>query len=1080
MAAFLAQPVSASSIDPPKNADCQTNEVLITMPNNNLKICNFTFTTEIRIVHNYPESHTYRVEFLTEVGAFSYLDDGTLQNVTYTPQPSGLIKVAGDLVSVVVPPLPPNDATVTTHTLTFNRDGSFAIAKYFTIEVKDLDCNPVYIEEETLVFFTDPFVDLRHVSATLLSDLLAQQIISPFGGDGSLPNLLIDDELVIDVPASFIGDPNIFRDVTFMPGASIRIASENPGAGLQPNLFALFTNFHTCPGADLAEGIVVDPRGAAGIPLTKLNMTNSTIQDCRFGIRAKPNSSLRLENNDFVNNYIGIKLDMAGAATGQERVRIDGFTGNSFLTDGALKPAHKGMTEALETRGYAGIWLNKYLDFNVFGSTLSGGNSFSMLANGIIAYNSTGNLGNMTFDDIQSAGTPVYPLKGYGIYLTGKGSGPRWFNINEFWTNMTFNNCKTGIYSASHALNVENVTMTNVDVGIDLSRSQTRDIVIDGNTITASKVGVRSFLNEPVHDISVINNNNVTITGLASGTAPVSGIEMEEGGLSGTSGRGWLLTRNTITTQKGGNGISYRNGLFGDVIGNTVNNSGTVPGGPYKGIRVLGAGFTEVNFNDVTQSTSTAGTSSSHAIYSAAGFANGFDCNCVANTGVGMQFYDMADYTNTVRGNNINDHGDTGLQLGDDVQGNVFIGTQYHTGNRWNLALIPPSGFGGVHWGGSPQIISASKFFVDPNEQGGALSPTVDPDEWFQKDPTPEQSYSCINACIPPAAITPFSGEGDVPTLLDQMIASGALPTDGWANETNWKGAYRLYRKMLRRPAIENYGAPYAIFKAANTNLSTGKMAYIAEQKSKLFDMTGTEYTNLENYRVTVRQQMANILALDIQLQEGDTINESAYNSLLLQRSDTQVQYDQYSAGLKTARQQTIQSLLQFNAGASTTGSVPAANHKTLNGIVLTMLANDGEWAPADIAAITLIAEQCPLEGGDAVYEARAVIVHLSGQEFDDYELCNTGQRNARERDGNISREGDISVFPNPTTGIVYLSTPDRALVRVFNNIGQLQLQSEVTDGRLDISQLQQGMYRLQIFREGQLPVIESVVISKR
>ncbi len=240
------------------------------------------------------------------------------------------------------------------------------------------------------------------------------------------------------------------------------------------------------------------------------------------------------------------------------------------------------------------------------------------------------------------------------------------------------------------------------------------------------------------------------------------------------------------------------------------------------------------------------------------------------------------------------------------------------------------------------------------------------------------------------------------------------------------------------------------------------------------------QFTNMENYRTTVRQQMANILALDIQLQEGNTIIEGAYNALLLQRSGTQAQYDQYAAGLKTARLQTLQNLLQFNAGATAAGSAPAANHKILNGIVLTMLANDGEWAPADIAAITLIAEQCPLEGGDAVYEARAVIVHLSGQEFDDYELCNTGQRNARERDGNISREGDISVFPNPTTGIVYLSTPDRALVRVFNNIGQLQLQSEVTDGRLDISQLQQGMYRLQIFREGQLPVIESVVISKR
>ena len=190
--------------------------------------------------------------------------------------------------------------------------------------------------------------------------------------NSSLPSLLIDDELLVDLPASFIGEASSMRDVTFMPGASIRIASDNPAAGLQPNLSAFFTNFHTCPGAELAEGIVVDPSSASGKPITKLSLADSGIQDCRFGIRAKPNSGLRLERNDFANNYIGIKLDMTGAAGGQERVRIDGFSANNFFTAGGLKRAYPGMPEQIESRGYAGILLNRYLDFNVFATLLFG------------------------------------------------------------------------------------------------------------------------------------------------------------------------------------------------------------------------------------------------------------------------------------------------------------------------------------------------------------------------------------------------------------------------------------------------------------------------------------------------------------------------------------------------------------------------------------------------------------------------------------------------------------------------------------------------------------------------------------
>jgi hypothetical protein len=966
------------------------------------------------------------------------------------------------LLSVVTDP---NLPTITQHTLTFNRIASWpGLFKHFTVRVFDDTCDPALQTEVSFNLSTTQFVDLRPIAETQLSELFAQGWIVLQPGNPSLPDLLIDDELVIDVPASIIGDVNAFRDVTLMPGASIRIATDNPGGGLTPNLFATETNIHTCPGAQLAEGIVVDPMSSVGFPLTKLNVQNSIISDCRHGINAKPNSSIRLENNQFINNYIGARFDMTGAPTGQERVRIDGFSGNTFLSDGQLKQPFPGMPEAVETRGYCGIYANNYRDFNVWG-----GNHFSRLANGIVAYKSTGNLGNMTFNDMNSAGN-AYPFEGFGIYLAGKTLAPQYFNINEFWTSMTFDNCKTGILAYNHALNVENAQMTNVDVGIDVLRSQTKDIVLDGNTITARKYGIRSFLNEPVHDISAIRNNIITVTGLGAGTAPVTGIEMEEGAFSLTLGGGWEVSGNDVAMQRGGYGISYRNGMFASLQDNDVNNLGMSQSGPYKGIRAEAASFTQIDFNDVTQSLSASGNATSQAIQSAAGWANGFTCNCVDNTGVGLQFYDLADFTDNVRGNKFNDHDDTGLQLGDDVQGNTYIGTQYHTGNEWVLAAIPAGGFGGVNWGTSLGVVGQSTFFVDPNEKGGALNPPVDPDEWFDPQVTIPPSFDCSNSCSAPATPPPFTGEGDVPTRLDAAIATGTLPTDGWAAETNWKGAYRLYRKMLRRPAIENYAPEYAAFKSANANLSTGKLAYIAEEKSKLFELTSTEYTTAENYRTTLRQQIADINALDIQRQSGGTVNEGQYNTLVQQSAVTRTQFEQYLESLETARQQKVQNLLTLNSAVSTS-LVPDANHKTVNGIMLNMLANEGEFASTDLTTLTAIADQCPLEGGDAVYEARAVVAYLTGQEFDDYQLCDSGERNQRIKPSvKVESLDNIIVYPNPTTGQVFWTTlqGEPVTVRVFNSLGQLQIEKSTTDNRMDLSALSQGMYHLQILSPAQ------------
>lgn len=899
-----------------------------------------------------------------------------------------------------------------------------------------------------------------------VSDLLVSGDLST----GYVQRKIIDGILEVDTDFSFISQPSSRPVLYLFPGTQILVKS---GSTLNLSNAIIFT----CD--ELAQGIIVEP-GAT------LIMDGCDVSDSRFGVDARAGSTLSVTNTDFADNYIGVRFDMAGAPN---RVTIDAFNGNHFFTDDGVKTPFAGMPEQVETRGYCGIYVNNYRDFNIWGDNATGPNfiTFNSLANGIVGYNSYGNLGNMTFNDMNSVDAQKkYNFEGFGIRLQSKGT--HWFNLNEFWTTMTFNNCKTGILATNYALNVENTTMTNVGVGIDVSLGKKRDIVLDGNTITAQRVGIRSGLNEPVHPVSKIRSNILTITNLGTGTSPVTGIQMEEIGLGFTPPPGqtvplppgvdgWKVTGNTVTLQKGGRGILYRNGFAGELESNNVNDLGQVSNsGEYNGIQVDGTTFSQINFNDVTRSTNAGGNADSRSIHSKAGFSNAFTCNCVDNTGVGLQFFDMADFTNNVKGNKLNNHDGTGIQLSGAGIGNAFIGIQEHTGNEW---VVSPSGFGAINWGGTPQIVNLSKFWVDPNEKSGALSPDVDPVDWFEPVVTTPLSFDCDSGCSAPTIKPPFEGENDTPTFLDEAIATEKLYPDVFEDETNWKGAYRLYRKILRQPAIETYASEFEDFVDTHENLSTGKLAYIAEEKAKLFSLSTVEDSLLEDYRLEWRTKMTELKGLDSLRQKGTSVNPTQYDDAVDESAEAQGDYETYWDDLVEARQTQIQSLLTLNAAVSVS-LTPAVNHKTVNAIVLNFLLSD-TLATGNLATLESIAEQCPLEGGDAVYEARAIVSYYTGSDYDDYTLCASPQ----PRQQQISRKPSelakgLSLYPNPTTGEVFLPVSDEVLVRVFNNIGQLQIEKTVSDSRLNLSQLQPGVYRFQLFREGQMLTTQNVVLLNR
>lgn len=966
--------------------------------------------------------------------------------------------------SFLVNDIPPAESIQEKLRFSFTPAGTNPLDPVFIVHVEALPQNPecistVYNPEEHIVDENTFEIAMNllepPITGTVTNLIVENRLLPNSSTNSQVERKTIHGLLEVDADYSFdgLGGSELNRPKLYLgPGAHILVKSGFTLTLTNADIF-------TCD--QLAQGITLEP-GAS------LIADGCVISDSRFAIDAQAGSAISIINTDFADNYIGVRLNMTDAPN---RVIINAFENNNFFTDDGLKTPFDGMQEQVETRGYCGIWLNNYRDFNVFGDqnpNAADGNHFFSLANGIIGYNAIGNLGNLTFEDMNSADAPVkYLYEGFGIRLMSKGTS--WFNLNEIWSVMTFDDCKTGIYAENYALNIENTVMDNVDIGIDVLKSKIRDIVIDGNTITARQYGIRSFLNEPLHPISAIKNNTVTITeGLTPQNNLTTGIGMEEIGLGfkpmpgqtlpvSSSMDGWEVSGNDVTMKEGGRGILYRNGFLGTVQANAILNESEPD--DFTGIRTEGSAFIGITANTVDQMTA-AGLGTATAIYSSGGFSNTVQCNCMDHTNVGMQFFDMADFQDAVRGNNLNTHC-TGLQLGVDGVGGVYIGDQNHTGNLWDLNAISGSCLGGRNWGGGPQIIGFSEFQVN-----GTANASLDPDvfpgsDWFID--LNGTTFDGCGSCTFPPQIPPRVTEGEVPTKLDEAIARDSLDSGVFPNEMAWKGKFRLYRKILRQPDIESYATEYATFVSANDNLSSGKLAVIAEGKYDLFDLSAAEDSILESYRIAWREGMEALRILDSLTQAGASVNQGQYDDKVEYSADMHEQYQTYRDSLLNRRAQNISALLTLNSAVSAS-ITPDINQRTVNGLALNLLLSD-TLATGALASLESIAAQCPLEGGDAVYEARAIVSYFTGQDYSDAGICEDAQRQQRPgTSGKASSVSSFVVFPNPTKGKIHWNyTHDEPLtLHVFNTLGQLVMEANGVNGSANLEKLRGGLYALQ------------------
>ena len=147
-------------------------------------------------------------------------------------------------------------------------------------------------------------------------------------------------------------------------------------------------------------------------------------------------------------------------------------------------------------------------------------------------------------------------------------------------------------------------------------------------------------------------------------------------------------------------------------------------------------------------------------------------------------------------------------------------------------------------------------------------------------------------------------------------------------------------------------------------------------------------------------------------------------------------------------------------------------NEKTVNELFLNDLIQDYTIFTAnEILQLKAIAQQCPLDGGKAVFRARALLNPLNNLIFNDEVSCsNIEPRNALNTMASDRVKSIIAIYPNPANNFINISvaiekTSDLFTLSVYDLLGRQVLQDKLTEGlnMVNVDQLEAGVYLFKI-----------------
>ena len=608
-----------------------------------------------------------------------------------------------------------------------------------------------------------------------------------------------------------------------------------------------------------------------------------------------------------------------------------------------------------------------------------------------------------------------------------------------------------GLFNKRYNIRIDQVIMDEVEVGVRATRNELCTNSITNCEIHSNRTGVLWYDNNLAYDM-VITESRIYNEGL------FGCIELHE--LVNNNQANYRVLNNPhIEALHSGRGI-LSNGVSNAQIG--YNNIFIKDAHP-NASSPLGIG---ININDGRTNSvfcNTTGTDIRHSNFGSIGLLvslsdfNTISCNHLNSATIGARFGGLCNSTR-YRGNAMQNNGE-GLHL----DNSAIIGDQIHHGNLWvNYSLQE----GAVNDNFGNEIFS--EFII--HTPSLPYFPITNPSTgWFVYRPN-VLPFSCLTSQSCLTAEPDPDPDPIERTSLDSLIATDSLQFPIYNDETRSMARERLLERIQRDTSQYLTDAIFSDFYTEVLNSPTGEINNIGLQLAQALEINPVSYSTLLLTDSLIQQTLDSMYVLD----SISRLQPDPNNDIIRVQLSHQLNNLRSATSILTARATNLglirDSLLLLNAAIQPT-ELPDINRHTVFEIVIRYHEEGSNVLVAEYNTLFSIAQQCPYEGGTAVYTARSLlrIINDSIEYFDDIVCLQAGYY--RQMDNRVDNKQRIKIVPNPANGSIDVfairTHEGGGEIQIYNSIGECVYLASAEIGtklkRLDTSNLAPGIYNIKV-----------------
>jgi uncharacterized repeat protein (TIGR01451 family) len=810
-----------------------------------------------------------------------------------------------------------------------------------------------------------------------------------------------------------------------------------------------------------------------------LTMRECVVEDAKFAITVIKDSKLVLRDCQILNNFVGVEAFNNVVHTATDWSII----GSTFASTRTLLPKPDNSTPILADNKYGlvGMRLRRVRGLHVDPINK---NTFYQLTVGVQANESfIGAFNNFLIYSIwnQARGGTNYYSQSYGgraIYVYNMSS----INIQNPEGTTNIEQCIIGIYGSQSSVKSLNTVIKSADEGIYLYKVSGQEVDLKYNYIYPTYYGIR--INEAINPyLFILDNNYVYLQPYSDASfIPRSCIFINNAVLSTTQENQNHVYRNACYANKKANGIYLLNCSRTLVFQNTIFLSGAKLSSGLNGILVEGSmGVLEETNNYISNNIIEGTTSDCLSQVNVTGIKvtnssnNLYCCNETKNLYQGVFFQGACLSTNRFKGNKFDTHA-----IGLRVKADGSIGMQEHVGNQW---LTTMGLEGAIH--DNPPVAQNQKIKIHNTTFPNYPSPNPNPSGWFETNSgTP---FFCNTGGINNLCgfeLDPPEGYRENFSDFQKQVAQGAYTSPEHDVVVNYTIRHDMLTQIWQDPARATLSNLQSWWQT-NQPSDVGQLAYVTTLSHQLGQLNATEQA-----ATSVNRHSRDSLLVERHIVDSLINHNGSTQSLLTQRENIATQLASLANDLDLIRaNQRIDDLnlladLQSTNAAITPLGVPAENQSQVNAIWYNWIENPIDtFTNSQTNTLQSIAEQCPMEGGNAVFMARSMLYRIGYSFQHNDSICSVSDRSDGQYVADNKTSPLLLICPNPSHDgqvTIKYQVAKPAVLIITNAIGQVYYQKTLdaeSYSLLTIQNTPSGIYFVTLLEESKSASIKTLLV---